>query len=133
MSEAVVRSYFSACTSGSPDDISRHFTAEAVIYDTNHAPVIGSATVGEFWSRIRAKWVGAVWSVDTYVGDDRAGAIEWTMTGTDGDRPFAVRGSEHYEFQNGRIDQIRQYWTFDASAPGSELVGYDYDADARFI
>ncbi len=79
------------------------------------------------------QWVGAKWTVDTYVGDDRAGAIEWTMTGTDNQRPFAVRGSEHYEFRDGRIDQIRQYWTFDVSAPGSELIGYDYGADDRFV
>ncbi|MCP5030075.1 MAG: nuclear transport factor 2 family protein [Actinomycetia bacterium] len=132
MSEAVVRSYFAACSSGSPEEIRRHFTDGAVIYDTNHAPVVGSATIGDFWARIRAKWVRAVWTVDTYVGDNRIGAIEWTMTGTHDDRPFAVRGSEHYEFVDGRIDQIRQYWTFDPGAPGSELVGYDYGADHRF-
>ena len=132
MSEAVVRSYFAACTSGSPDDVAAHFTDDAVIYDTNHTPVVGATTIGGFWTKIRSKWVGAEWLVDTYVGDDSAGAIEWTMRGTDGERPFAVRGSEHYEFVDGRIDQIRQYWTFDPSAPGSELIGYDYGADTRF-
>ena len=132
MSEAVVRSYFAACTSGSPSDVSDHFTNDAVIYDTNHTPVVGAAAIGGFWTKIRSKWVGAEWLVDTYVGDDSTGAIEWTMRGTDGERPFAVRGSEHYEFSDGRIDQIRQYWTFDPAAPGSELIGYDYGADTRF-
>jgi ketosteroid isomerase-like protein len=132
MSEALVRRYFSACTSGTADEVASHFTDDAVIYDTNHPPVIGAAAIGRFWTRIRSKWRGAEWRVDTYVGDDRSGAIEWTMRGTDGDRPFAVRGSEHYAFVDGRIHRIRQYWTFDAAAPGSELIGYDYGADHRF-
>ncbi len=132
MSEAVVRSYFEACTSGSAADIAHHFTDDAAIFDTNHPPVVGAVTIGDFWTKIRSKWVGARWIVDTYVGDSLVGAIEWTMTGTDGDRPFAVRGSEHYQFVEGRIHRIRQYWTFDASAPGSELVDYDYSSDDRF-
>ena len=128
----VVISYFAACTNGSAEEIAAHFTPDAVIYDTNHPPVRSAAAIGAFWNRIRAKWRGAAWHVDTLVQDAGSVAIEWTMTGAAPGGPFAVRGSEHYEFSGSRIAQIRQYWTFDPAAPGSALVGYDYGNDDRF-
>jgi iron complex transport system ATP-binding protein len=127
----VVRSYFAACTSGSADDIAAHFTPDAVIYDTNHPPVVSASVIGAFWERIRAKWSGAVWHVDAAVEDGHRVAIEWTMTGRTEAGPFAIRGSEHYELAGDRISQIRQYWTFDPARPGSQLVGYPYDGDTR--
>jgi ketosteroid isomerase-like protein len=128
----VVVSYFAACTRGSATEIAAHFTADAVIYDTNHAPVRTAAAIGDFWDRIRAQWRGATWHVDTVVEDSASVAIEWTMTGVGDGGPFAARGSEHYEFSGTSIAQIRQYWTFDAEAPASALVGYDYGGDDRF-
>jgi iron complex transport system ATP-binding protein len=128
----VVLSYFAACTTGPASAIAEHFTDDSVIYDTNHPPVHTAAGIGAFWERIRAKWRGARWHVDSVVEDGDRVAIEWTMTGSHSGRPFAVRGSEHYEFAGRRIAQIRQYWTFDPAQPGSALVGYDYDADERF-
>ena len=41
-------------------------------------------------------------------------------------QPFTFRGSEHYRFRDGLIDEIRQYWTYDHGRPGSALVGFDY-------
>jgi iron complex transport system ATP-binding protein len=133
----IVRSYFAACTAGTATEIADHFTDEAVIFDTNHAPVRSAGGIGAFWDRMRAKWRGAEWLVDTVVDDGDRVAIEWTMRGMvtssdGGEEPFAFRGSEHYEFEGDRIAQIRQYWTFDAHEPGSALVEYDYEADHRF-
>jgi iron complex transport system ATP-binding protein len=124
----IVRSYFAACTHGSAEEIAAHFTRDAVIYDTNHPPVVSAAAIGAFWERIRAKWSGAAWYVDAVVEDRHRVAIEWTMTGTTEAGPFAVRGSEHYQLADDRISEIRQYWTFDPARPGSELVGYPYDS-----
>ena len=128
----VVRSYFAACTGGSPDEIAAHFTPDAVVYDTNHPPVVSAEAIGAFWERIRTKWSGAAWHVDAVVDDGHRVAIEWTMTGTTEAGPFAVRGSEHYELTGDRISQIRQYWTFDPARPGSQLIGYPYEQDSRF-
>jgi hypothetical protein len=93
---------------------------------------VSAEAIGAFWERIRAKWSGAAWHVDTVVEDGSRVAIEWTMTGTTEGGPFAVRGSEHYELAGDRISRIRQYWTFDPARPGSQLVGYPYDGDPRF-
>ncbi len=140
--EALITGYFDACTSGDGDAVASHFTDDAVVYDTNHAPVRGAAVIGRFWSRIASKWQGAAWRCERLVSDGDTAAIEWVMTGTraggpDGGTPFAVRGSEHYDFGTGGetadrlISEIRQYWTFDPDEPGSELVGYPYGEPGR--
>ena len=145
---ACIEGYFSACTSGDADAVARHFTEDAVVYDTNHAPVRGAEVIGRFWSRIAAKWQGASWHCERLVTDGETAAIEWMMSGTmaasrrsaggaEAGQPFAVRGSEHYDFgtdseTGGRlISEIRQYWTFDLDHPSSELVDYPYGEPGR--
>ena len=64
---AAIRAYFEACNTGAATEIAAHFTDQAVIYDTNHAPVGTAAGIGRFWDRIRAQWQGAVWQVDSVV------------------------------------------------------------------
>lgn len=121
-----VEAYFQACARGDGADIASCFTPDAVIFDTNHAPVRGRAEIGEFWARTARRWGGATWSVDTVVEDGDAAAIEWSMRGVGPAGPFAVRGSEHYRFDGALIAQIRQYWTFDPAQPGSQLEGFPY-------
>ncbi|WP_419931426.1 nuclear transport factor 2 family protein [Candidatus Poriferisodalis sp.] len=141
---ACIEGYFDACTSGDADAVARHFTDDAVVYDTNHAPVRRAEVIGRFWSRIAAKWQGASWRCERLVTDGETAAIEWIMSGTmaahrstEAGEPFAVRGSEHYDFgtdgaTGGRlIAEIRQYWTFDLDHPSSELVDYPYGETGR--
>ncbi len=45
--------------------------------------------------------------------------------------PLNRRGSEHYQFRESLIAEIRQYWTFDASSPGSGLIDYPYGDSNR--
>lgn len=152
--EARITGYFDACTSGDAAAVASHFTDDAVVYDTNHAPVRGAATIGRFWSRIASKWQGASWHCERLMTDGDTAAIEWRMSGTmsaprsgagspaarsdaDDGVPFAVRGSEHYDFgphldsDDRLIAEIRQYWTFDLEHPSSELVDYPYGEPGR--
>jgi ketosteroid isomerase-like protein len=122
-----IRHYFEACNTGEGARIAQHFIPDAVVYDTNHAPIVGRDTIGQFFEKIVRKWAGAQWSVDRMVDDGTAAAIEWSMTGTKDGQPFTFRGSEHYSFEDGLIKEIRQYWTFDPNSPGSELHGFDYE------
>ena len=125
-----IRAYFEACNGGDPAAVAAHFTPEAVIYDTNVRPARGRSRIGETWAAVSRRWGGARWTVDTVVeaADGRAAAIEWTMTGTDPGtgRAFTFRGSEHYRFEGGLIDEIRQYWTFDRDRLDTGLVEYPY-------
>ena len=131
----LVRAYFDSCTSGTADQIAAHFTEDATIYDTNHTPVVGREAIGKFWARTRQRWEGARWVVDSVIEDRTnpdAAAIEWSMHGIADGQPFSFRGSEHYRFRDGLIDEIRQYWTYDPKDPGSALVDFDYsEFDAR--
>ena len=132
MSRPLLERYFAACSSGSVAEVMACFTRDAVIYDTNHPPVVGREAIGMFWGRVRAKWSGATWEAHTLLEYTDRAAVEWSMRGESDGRPFVARGSDHYDFADGRISQIRQYWTFDPEAPGSELLGFPYGDDPRF-
>lgn len=124
-----IRAYFESCNGGDAAQIALHFTADAIIWDTNHPPVRTAAGIGEFWDKIRAQWAGAVWGVDSVVADaeNDTAAIEWHMTGMGDDGPFTFRGSEHYAFDGDLIAEIRQYWTFSRDRLDTGLVHYSYD------
>lgn len=126
--EERISAYFTACGEGSATEIAAHFTPEAVVFDTNIRPMRGAADIGESWVAVRDRWLGAKWGVDSVVESGDAAAIEWWMTGTDpaDGVQFTFRGSEHYRFVNGLIDEIRQYWTFDPSTLDTGLRGFDY-------
>ncbi len=54
---------------------------------------------------------------DAHWGDDRhwvtenLGVSEWTMTGTSPDgRALRVRGTDHFEFRNGKVVRKDSYW-----------------------
>ena len=141
-----IERYFEACSEGTADEIGSHFTVDAAIYDTNIRPIIGRDTIGEMWVKVRERWQGARWHVDTFVGDIDGAAIEWSMTGTDptSGRAFVFRGSEHYIFddatsavtpfadtapQSCLIAEIRQYWTFDPDQLDTGLLGFAYPGE----
>ncbi|MEM7092467.1 MAG: nuclear transport factor 2 family protein [Actinomycetota bacterium] len=121
-----ITAYFASCNDDPPDVIAAHFTDDAVIFDTNHAPIRGAEAIGAFWERIRGQWDGAVWGIDRIISDGESAAIEWYMRGVGTQGPFIFRGSEHYAFEADRIAEIRQYWTFDRDVPDTGLQGYDY-------
>lgn len=130
---ARIRAYFQACGTGTAADIAAHFTDDAVIWDTNLAPCRGRDAIGAMWVKVRQRWGGAVWTIDTAVTDGITAAIEWTMTGTEPreQRPFVFRGSEHYAFRDSLIAEIRQYWTFDPDRLDTGLVDWPYETPAR--
>jgi len=96
-----ITAYFEACGQGSAAEIASHFTEDAIVYDTNVRPMVSAAGIGADWVRVRDRWKGARWAVDSIVSQDDAAAIEWSMTGIDPttDRSFVFRGSEHYRFE----------------------------------
>jgi ketosteroid isomerase-like protein len=130
--QALVQAYFEACSRGDVDAIAAAFCEDATVYDTNHRPIRGAADIGRFYAKVRERWCGATWHIDTFVGSERGAASEWTMLVRHEGRAKAVRGSEHYEFRGGRISEIRQYWIYDPDTVGVGLQDYPYATDARF-
>ncbi len=127
-----IEAYFLACSDGSAADIAENFTANAIVFDTNHKPVKGAQTIGEFWTKTRKRWQNARWYVDTCVSEADSAAIEWTMAGSVDGHQFVVRGSEHYRFEHGKIAEIRQYWTFDREHLNTALVDFPYQATDNY-
>ena len=130
-----IESYFRACGHGSAQDIAGHFTADAVIFDTNIDPMRTASGIGEAWTKVRDRWGGAEWFVDSFVSDGLTAAIEWSMTGREpkSNKAFVFRGSEHYSFAGNLnlISEIRQYWTLDLERLDTGLVAYDHPAHAQ--
>jgi limonene-1,2-epoxide hydrolase len=121
-----MHAYFAACSGASADEVAAFFTPDAVVYDTNIAPVRGAANIGALWTKIRDRWGGALWTIDSALADGDHAVCEWTMTGTHKRTAFAFHGSDHYRFDGDRIAEIRQYWVFPTDpAKGSDLIGYE--------
>ena len=118
--------YFASCNCGDVREIAAHFTPDAVVWDANSRPARGPAEIGPMWVKVRERWGGARWEVlSTVVEGDRA-AVEWAMHGADpkSGRAFTFRGSDHYEFRDGLICEIRQWWTFDRDRLDVGLVDH---------
>ena len=125
--ETLITQYFLACGYGTAADIASHFEKDAVIYDTNHPPIRGAGSIGEFWLNVRERYGEATWHVDSIIESEDSAAIEWTMRGNLGSKQLVYRGSEHYRVKNGLIIEIRQYWNWKRNELTSGLVDYLYD------
>ena len=125
--ETLITRYFLACGYGTAVDIASHFEKDAVIYDTNHPPIRGARSIGEFWLNVRERYGEATWHVDSIIESEDSAAIEWTMRGNLGNKQLVYRGSEHYRVKNGLIIEIRQYWNWKRNELTSGLVDYLYD------
>ena len=125
--ETLITRYFLACGYGTAADIASHFEKNAVIYDTNHPPIRGAGSIGEFWLNVRERYGEATWHVDSIIESEDSAAIEWTMRGNLGNKQLVYRGSEHYRVKNGLIIEIRQYWNWKRNELTSGLVDYLYD------
>ena len=125
--DALVRDYNEACSSGSLADVMAFFAEDAVIYDLNHAPVVGREAIGRFWGHVRGKWGGARWSTDSVIAQARSAAAEWTMSGVADGHAFTFRGVDIFHVNDdGLLREVRQYWRFDPDDLTSGLVGFDY-------
>ena len=127
-----IEGYFAACNSGVAEDVARHFVEHARIYDLNVPVLEGRDTIARFWAETVSKWQGARWTIDSLVEDDRAVAMEWSMTGTANGQPFTVSGSDHYAFEGDLIREVRQYWIFDRANPNRRLLDFPYDTERAF-
>jgi ketosteroid isomerase-like protein len=122
----VVREYFAACGRADADRVAACFTADAVLYDTNHPPVVGATAIGRFWADVATRRGGARWEIDTMLEGPNTVAMEWSMHGERHGRPFTAHGSDHYTLRDGRIAEVHQYWVLDRDHSDSGLIGYPY-------
>ena len=122
-----VRSYYEALNSGDADRVARHFTEDATHFYTRLGPHVGAATIGEH-TRLAVEHIEGRWAIEDAIEDGDRAVIEWTMTWRDpksGERRLD-RGTEWFEFRDGRISEVRAYHHGGPKNPSGDLLGFDH-------
>ena len=122
-----VRSYYEALNSGEADRVAEHFTDDATHYYTRLGPHQGAQAIGEHteWA---VQHLEGRWNIEDAVDDGERVVIEWTMTwrspGTG--EPRIDRGTEWFEFRDGKICEVRAYHHSDERNRSGDLLGFDH-------
>lgn len=124
-----VRSYYRALNTGDADMVADHFTADATHYYTRLGPHEGANAIGEH-TRQTVERLEARWRIEDAIEDAERVVIEWTMLWRhpeSGD--FRLdRGTEWFEFRDGRIAEVRAYHHGGPKNPSGDLLGFDHAA-----
>ena len=122
-----IRSYYEALNTGDAEEVSRHFTADAVHWYTRLGPHRGAKEIGD-----NAAWavreVEGQWHLEHLVEGDDEVAIEWSMTWRDpkSGEERINRGAELFAFRDGLISEVRAYHHGDRKNPEGNLLGFDH-------
>ena len=122
-----VRSYYEALNSGDPERVAAHFTADAVHYYTRLGPHEGARSIGDH-TKLAVEQLGGRWNIEDAVDDGERVVIEWTMTWRSprSGEPRIDRGTEWFEFRDGKISEVRAYFHSDARNRSGDLLGFDH-------
>ena len=122
-----MRSYYEALNSGDAERVAEHFTGDATHYYTRLGPHEGAHTIGEH-TRWAVEYIGGQWAIEDAIDDGERVVIEWTMTWRDpeaGERRLD-RGTEWFEFSDGRIAEVRAYHHGGPKNRSGDLLGFDH-------
>lgn len=122
-----VRSYYAALSTGDADAVAAHFTDDATHYYTRLGPHEGARTIAEH-CKLGVEAIDGKWFIEDAITDGERVAIEWTMTWRDPEsgKPRLDRGTEWFEFRDGRIAEVRAYHHGGKKNPSGDLVGFDH-------
>jgi len=122
-----VRSYYDALNSGDQARVADHFTEDAVHYYTRLAPHEGAREIGEH-TRWAVEHLDGQWKIEDAVDDGERVVIEWTMTWKSprSGEPRLDRGTEWFEFRDGKIAEVRAYFHSAEKNRSGDLIGFDH-------
>jgi hypothetical protein len=122
-----VRSYYAALNTGDPTRVAEHFTLGATHFYTRLGPHEGADTIGghTHWA---VENIEGRWTIEDAIEDDERVVIEWTMTWRhpDSGELRLDRGTEWFEFDAGRIREVRAYHHGSRKNPSGDLLGFDH-------
>jgi ketosteroid isomerase-like protein len=122
-----VRSYYEALNRGDAEEVASHFTEDATHYYTRLEPHQGAATIGQM-----TEWavdnIDAQWYVENAIEEGDQAVIEWTMTWrhAESEEPRLDRGTEWFQFRDGKIAEVRAYHHGNRKNPQGNLLGFDH-------
>ena len=122
-----VRSYYEALNTGDSDAVAEHFTEDATHYYTRLGPHQGARAIADN-AALGVSAIEGRWTIEDAVTDGERVVIEWTMTWRDPESGAARldRGTEWFEFRDGRICEVRAYHHGGRKNPSGDLVGFDH-------
>ena len=122
-----VRSYYAALNTGDAGLVASHFSDGAVHFYTRLGPHEGARAIAHNAS-LGVHHLDAQWHLEDGIEDGERAVIEWSMTWRDprsGERRID-RGTEWFEFRDGRISEVRAYHHSDAKNRSGDLLGFDH-------
>jgi ketosteroid isomerase-like protein len=124
----IIRRYYEGCSTGDVALMKSTFTPDVTHYFTAQEPIRGAEALAGFWRRFNSGDRRAVWTVDHGLVSGDEAVIEWTMLTTfqDGRPRELLRGTEWVRFRDGRIAEIRAYYSWTPDQRESKLVGFPY-------
>lgn len=127
----LITRYYDACSAGDLDELRATLHPDVVHYflapNIGSAPVRSAERLARYWRKV-SEMLDATWGVDHILETETSAVIEWTMwwqPEDDGGR-VATRGSEWFDFADGKIIEIRAYYQQLPST--TELEGFPYAA-----
>lgn len=130
---ATIRKYYDGCNKADVEKMMSTFTRDVAHYFTGYPPVIGASELAKYWSKFQLGGRTTLWTVDHAISEGNEAVIEWTMkTTAPGSTPAVLRGTEWYVFRDGKIAEIRAYYSRVHGVAVSQLEGYPY-ADRGYL
>jgi ketosteroid isomerase-like protein len=126
----LITRYYDACSAGDLDELRATLHPDVVHYflapNVGSAPVRGGEHLTRYWRKVSEN-LDATWVVDHILEAEISAVIEWTMwwQPQGSSQRVATRGSEWFEFADGRIVEIRAYYQQLPST--TELEGFPYE------
>ena len=111
LTEARLRDYYAAWSSGNVDEVMTYFTPDAVYEDVATAELAtGAAQVRAFASKFLQSSPGVKVEPTSVVIGDHSAAVEWTMGAGAGKDAWTVRGAAILQHRDGQITRATDYW-----------------------
>jgi ketosteroid isomerase-like protein len=122
-----VRSYYEALNTGDADAVAAHFTDDATHYYTRLGPHHGARAIADN-AALAVSAIEGRWTIEDAITDGERVVIEWTMTWRDPESGSVRldRGTEWFEFREGRICEVRAYHHGGRKNPTGDLLGFDH-------
>jgi len=125
----VVRKYFDGCNSGDVEVLMSTLTEDVRHYflSPSFPPIFNSTHLANYWRKYK-QVLDPIWAIDRLIASGDEVVNEWSCLWTppDSTRRVMTRGTEWYVMRDGRIAEVRAYFSSDAES-NSELASFPYE------
>jgi hypothetical protein len=125
----MIQRYYVGCNTADFDLMVSTFTPDVVHYFVDHGAITGAEGLANYWCKVGPR-TQADWQLDHAIVQIDEVVIEWSMRWVPAPTGVAeiLRGAEWYEFEDGRIREIRSYHNnhFLQNPANRELWDFDY-------